>query len=163
MISNIAIFWFLVLRETLQFEKYECADFKYDDSFSKLQPINTQIKHFCPKFEIFLFCTKLCILTNSKVLISNITIAFFKSQLSNTYQRHWPPIWRVFCFSRTFAFWQIWGYWFQEIRNQCKKHCTLKNLRILISNMVIFFFKFPPKKAQIKHFQCKLWSFFLWQ
>ena len=39
-------------------KKSECVDFKYDDSFSKLQPINTQIMDFCPKFETFLFFAK---------------------------------------------------------------------------------------------------------
>ena len=36
----------LYLHETLYFDKAENADFKYDNSFSKVLPKNTQIRYF---------------------------------------------------------------------------------------------------------------------
>ena len=56
--------FFLVLHEALHIDKSESADFKYDNSFGKLL---TKGK-FGPNFKDFQFCTKLCILENSRLL-----------------------------------------------------------------------------------------------
>ena len=61
-------FWYL--------DKLEGADGKYDISFFKFQSENTQKGPFLSKFKNFYFCTKLCILINSRVLISNMGIIF---------------------------------------------------------------------------------------
>ena len=57
--------FFLVLNETLHFEKFEGFDFK-NGSLSKLQSESTQVR---PKFKAFSFCMKLCELVNLRVLV----------------------------------------------------------------------------------------------
>ena len=42
------------------FDKFEGADFKYDKSFQKFQPKNTEIRHFGPKLKDLYFHCKLC-------------------------------------------------------------------------------------------------------
>ena len=64
---------FLFLHKILQWDKFNSISFKYDIRFSKLLH-KTHI--FSPKFTNFQFCMKLCILTNSKVLILNMPIGF---------------------------------------------------------------------------------------
>ena len=39
----------------LMFDKFEGADFKYDKSFQKFQPKNTQINHLGPKLKDLYF------------------------------------------------------------------------------------------------------------
>ena len=73
---------FLFLHQTLQQGKFE--EFKYDNTIFKLYPKNMQIKHFCSQILRFLFCTKLCNLTNSRALISNMTMPF-----SNSARKYW--------------------------------------------------------------------------
>ena len=59
------------------FKKFKAAaGFKYDNNVLKLQPNTTQIRPFGPKFKDFYFFTKLCVLTNLRVFISNMTIVF---------------------------------------------------------------------------------------
>ena len=55
-------------------DKFESADLKYHNSFSKFWSKSTKIRHFWS--ESFLFYMKLCILSNSEMLISNMTIFF---------------------------------------------------------------------------------------
>ena len=117
---------FHFFHEFLQLDKFECADFKYDNIIFKFQPINTQNRHLGLKFKDLNFCTKFYNKTNSKTLISNMTIFFFKFQSKNTQVRHfwskipsrhfvqgifWPKF-RNFWFSRNFAIRQIWRCWF---------------------------------------------------
>ena len=41
------------MRKRLIFDKFEGADFKYDNSFLKFQPKNTQIRHFWSQIQAF--------------------------------------------------------------------------------------------------------------
>ena len=43
LVTNLGIF---VFRKILQLDKFEGADFKYDNTFFKFQSKNTQIRHF---------------------------------------------------------------------------------------------------------------------
>ena len=43
LVTNVGIF---VFRKILQLDKFEGADFKYDNTFFKFQSKNTQIRHF---------------------------------------------------------------------------------------------------------------------
>ena len=45
----------MFFREILQLDKFEGADFKYDNIVFKFQPQNTQIRHFWSKIYGFLF------------------------------------------------------------------------------------------------------------
>ena len=72
----VAIIALVVLLDFWYLDKLEGADFKYDISFFKFQSKNTQKEPFWSKFKNFYFCTKLCILINSRVLISNMAIIF---------------------------------------------------------------------------------------
>ena len=87
-------FWF----QNLQLEKFEGADFEYDNSFFKFQPKNTKIRHFCPKFKNFYIYTKLCSKTNSRTLISNMIIIFSNS--SQKYPSLVPNL-RIFILHQT--------------------------------------------------------------
>ena len=59
--------FFLFLHETLQFDEFGDADFKYDNSYLKLLPKNTQICHFSLKYnKNFCFCPKICIFKTFK-------------------------------------------------------------------------------------------------
>ena len=42
-------------RQNLQLDKFEGANFKYDNSFFKYQPKSTQIRHFWSEIQGFLF------------------------------------------------------------------------------------------------------------
>ena len=64
--------YFLFFRQILQLDKFEGADFKYDNSFLKLLLKNTQIRHFGPKFRYVLLFAKFCDQTNLRVLIFKI-------------------------------------------------------------------------------------------
>ena len=72
----VAVIAVAVLLEFWYLDKLESADFKYDISFFKFQSKNTQKRSFWSKFKNFYFCTKLCILINSSVLISNMATIF---------------------------------------------------------------------------------------
>ena len=74
MIPNLDSFIFL---SNLQLEKFEGADFKYDNNF--FSNCSTKIPKqgiFGPKFKDFYFCTKPWNKTNSRMLIWNMTIIF---------------------------------------------------------------------------------------
>ena len=81
----IAVIVIVVLLGFWYLDKLEGADFKYDISFFKFQSKNTQKRSFWSKFKNFYFCTKLCILINSRVLISNMATTFqsYSPQLCN--------------------------------------------------------------------------------
>ena len=72
-------------------------------------------------FKNFYFCTKLCILTNSRELISNISIAFQtcspKCQIRHFCSKFFLLFCLFFlcffCFEQLFEFWQIRRYCFQ--------------------------------------------------
>ena len=82
LITNLRIFIFVK-----NFALWQSADFKCGNSFSKLQPANTQIKQFWSKLEASLFCTKLCLMANLSVNFRN---------LKNTFVRHFLSwIWKV--------------------------------------------------------------------
>ena len=57
--KNISHTKYLAKYSKLQLDKFESADFKYDNSFSKLLPKTSKRGNFGPKFRNF-FWTKLC-------------------------------------------------------------------------------------------------------
>ena len=81
---QISHFWsqtqaFQFFSKILQLDKFEGADFKYDNSFFKFQPKSTQIRQFSSQIQTFWgVFVKFCHQTNSRVLISNMTIQFFQ-------------------------------------------------------------------------------------
>ena len=61
--------------------------------FSNSSPEILELCILGPRLKEFYFCTKLCYKTNSRVLIANMAIFFFKFQLKNTQIRHfWSQI-----------------------------------------------------------------------
>ena len=137
LVKNTQIQAFFI-HKTLQLDKVESIDFKYDNSFLIFQPKNTQTRHFWSQNQAF-FPTKFCYQTNSRVLISNMTILFLnsspkipKSGISSSKFRH-------FCFFINF--------------------CKQTNMRGLISNMTIVSLQFLPKISQIRHFWSKIPKF----
>ena len=58
--TQIRHFWsqiqaFLFFREILQLDKFEGADFKYDNIVFKFQPKNTKMRHIWSQIQAFLF------------------------------------------------------------------------------------------------------------
>ena len=72
--SSKFIFFFFC--KILQLDKVEGADFKYDNSFFKFQPKNTQISYLWSQIEAFLFFHK--ILQLDKFEGADMTAAFLK-------------------------------------------------------------------------------------
>ena len=63
--------------KALQLDKFEGGDLKFDNSFLKFLPKNTQIRRFFLKLRHFCFFKKFCNLTNLTVLFQ-IWQRFFK-------------------------------------------------------------------------------------
>ena len=140
-LSQIHAFFFF--REIYQIDKFEGTDFKYHNKFLKFQPKNTQdgifgtkSKHFC-----FFFCfAEFGNQTNSRVLISNMTISFSKSS---------PKIPESGILGTKFKHFRFFVKFYKD-----------KNLRVLISNMIIVRFsnscqKIPKQgifNPKIRHF-----------
>ena len=80
-----------------------------------------------PNLDIFVSIPKLCNYTNSRVLISNMTIVVSNSSPKITKQGFFGP---KFCFF--FFFEKFWSY---------------TNSRVMISNMTIAFFKILAQKC----------------
>ena len=102
--------------------------------------LGLRFRHFC----VFV---KFCNQTNSRVLISNLTIVLLKFLPKNTQIRHsWSKIPKNGIFSPKFG-----HFCFSA------KFCNQINSRVLISNMtIVFFFKFLPKNSKIRHFWSKI-------
>ena len=81
------IYGVLFLHQTLQQDKFEQADFKYDNSIFKFQHKNMQIRHFWSQIQAFLLFHEILQLDKFGVLISNMTILFSNSS-PNTEVRH---------------------------------------------------------------------------
>ena len=66
--------------EILQLDKFEDADFKYDNSFWKFQAKKIAKQAFLvPNLDLFVSFPKFCNYTNSRVLISNMTVVVSNS------------------------------------------------------------------------------------
>ena len=89
------------------------------------QPKNIQIRLFRSQIWIFLFHMSFCILTNLRVLISNITIVFSAFSPKNLKWDILDPKFEVILF--------------------CTYFKILTNSRELISNMAIMFSNFSPR------------------
>ena len=88
---------------------------------------------------IVFFLAKFCSQKNSRVLISNMTIVFFKFQLKNTQIRHFCPQIQTFLF-------------FCEILKLAK----LEGADFKCDNS---FLKFQLKNTQIKYIWSQIWTF----
>ena len=64
------------MSQKINFDKTEAADFKYDNSFSKFQPKDTQTRYFWFQISEFLFLHQSLRLNKFESVISNITIIF---------------------------------------------------------------------------------------
>ena len=164
----------------LVFDKFEGADFKYDNSFLKFQSKNTQIRHFWSQIQVFLFLfAKFSNQTNLRVpkkafLIKNTQIRHFWSQIQaflffreilqldkcegvdfkyyNVAFKSQPKIPKSGVFGPKF-----WHFCFSV------KFFKQTNLRVLISNMTQFFKnscpKIPKKVFLVKNTQIRyFWS-----
>ena len=73
--------YFYFFHENLELKKIQNSDFKYNNIIFNFQSKNTQIRHFSSQIQEFLFCTKLCTQTNSRALVTNMTMYFSNSSL----------------------------------------------------------------------------------
>ena len=136
------------------FDKVEGADFKYGNRFLSMEklPSNKYPKtHFCS-------CTKFCNYTNSLVLISNMTIVFYKYdnsfsklQSKNTQIRHFWFQFLAFSFlHETLQLGKFEGTDFKYDKFRrfhfCRRHCHQTESRTsLISKLTIAFRSCTPK------------------
>ena len=61
-----------------EIDKFEAVDFKYDNKFLKILALKYPNKAFLfPELDIFVFLSKFCNETKSRVVISNIRIVIF--------------------------------------------------------------------------------------
>ena len=119
--------------QNFQLDKFEGADFKYDNIFLKFLPKNTQIRYFW---------SQVCNQTNSRVLISNMTMLFSNSSPKIPKSRIFGPRFKDFQF--------------------CVKLGNKINSRTLIPNRTIFFHmpveKYPNKAFLIPNLGIFLFS-----
>ena len=108
------------MHETLLFNSFESVDFKYSNSFSKLQPKNTKIGNFWFQIQSF-FVHKILYLDKFVGAGVKYDKRFFKFQLKSIKIKDFGVNVKAFSF--------------------LMKLCNLKNSRVLISNMTIAFFK----------------------
>ena len=97
--------------------------------------------HFGLKCRTFHFCQKICFLTKSNVLTSNITISFFVFYPKILKQGLLGPKVTVFCFAWNFQFQKIWQCWFQKWQYSFKIPAQNYSTKVrLIANLIFFFF-----------------------
>ena len=82
----------------LHLDKFEVADFEYDNIISNFSPKIPKSSIFGPKFKGFYFCNKLWNKTNSRTLISNMTTVFSKSSPKICKSSIFGPKFSHFCF-----------------------------------------------------------------
>ena len=116
-------------------------------------------------FRIFIFAPNLT-KTNSRELISNMTIYFF-TQIRYFWSKYpnkpfFVPNLGIFVFSRNFVVRQIWGCWFQTWQKFFKT-LAQKYLRkaFLVSNLAIFIISQNFAIRQIRRCCFKIWQMFL--
>ena len=84
---------FSLFQDILQLDKFEGADFKFDNIFFQIPAQKYPNHTFLVQNLDFFFLRKICNQTNLRVLISNMTIVFSNLQPKNTKIRHfWPDI-----------------------------------------------------------------------
>ena len=83
----------LFLRKILQLDKFEGANFRYENSFLKFQPENTQIRHFWSKMQAFSLFHEILQLGKSEGADSKYDNIIFKFQPKTTQVRlFWSQI-----------------------------------------------------------------------
>ena len=126
---EISHFWsqlqpFLLFCEILKLDKFEGADFKYDNSFFKFQPKNIQIRHFWSQIQVYLFFHKILQLNKFEGADFKYDNSIFKNLarkypnktflVKNIQIRHfWSKIQAFLFFPRNFAIRQVRGCSFQ--------------------------------------------------
>ena len=101
-------------RKILQFLKFEAANFKYENSYLKFYPINTQIRHIWSQIYALLFSFKVLQFDkfeSADFKYENSYLKFYQKNIEITHS--WSQIYAVSYFLQNFAVWQIWGRWFQ--------------------------------------------------
>ena len=93
MVPNLGVFIFFC--EVLQLDKFEGADFKYDNSFSKFNPKNTQIRYFRYQISAFSFFHEMLQLDKFEGADFKYDNSSLKFEPKNTQMRH-------FCFFTKF-------------------------------------------------------------
>ena len=123
---------FCFFRKTLELEKFQGADFKYDNSFSNFYPENTEIRHFWGRIETKKFFRKI-------LHFIKFDVSYFKSH--NSFSKFEPkgtpnkalliPGLGIFVSSPNFTKRQIWASSFKYDDS---------------------FLKFYPQNTQTRHF-----------
>ena len=102
MAPNVRIFTFAL---TLQQDKFNDADFKYDNSPFKFQHKNMQIRDFVPNLDILV--REILQLDKFGVLVSKMTIVFSNSTPKTRKSGIFGPKFKDFYFAPYFAIRQI--------------------------------------------------------
>ena len=125
---------------------------------------------FGPKFSHFHYFMKFCSQTISRMLISIITIVFFKFYPKNTQIQTFLFFCEIlqldkfehvhFKYDNSFFKFQSERHFLSQIQAFCffAKFCNQTSLTVL-SNITIVFLKFQPKSTQMRHFWSQIQAF----
>ena len=118
------------------FDKFQGADFKHDNSFLKLYSKNTQLRFFF-------------------VFLQNLQLDKFKGadfKYDNSFFKNFSPKipkYVIFCSKfKDFHF--------------CSNICNKANLRVLISNMTVFF-QNSSQNTQLRHYWFQILKIFIFE
>ena len=132
---------FFVLTETLQFHKFVSADFRFENKFKIAAQKYPNRTILVSNLKVILLYMKLCILQNSRVLISNMSNVLFL----NFTLKHPKKITLIPGLKDFF----------------CTKLCNFWHSSVLISNIAIVLSrKFQPEIIQIYCSQWKISPFY---
>ena len=134
------IYAFSLFHKILQIDRFEGADFKYDNSFLKFLPKNTQIRHFWSQIQAFSLFHKI-------LRLDKFEGADFKCDNSSykILAQKYPN--KAFLIPNLGIFISL------------QKNCNQKISRVLISNMTIVLIKFWPRNTQARHLQSQIQAF----
>ena len=171
----------MFLHKILQLDKFEGADYKYDNILFKFQSKNTQIRRFSPKIKSFHFFTKFRIWQvwgcwyqiwqySFQILAQKYrNKAFLVPNLGN-----FILPWNFGIRKIQGCWFQIWQYYYQiPVQKYPNQAILVPNLRILFLHQTSQedkfedadfkynknIFKFQPKNMQIRHFSTQILAF----
>ena len=114
----------------IKLDKFEGADFKYDNIICKSQCKNTEVTHFWSQIWRFLFLHQLYNKTNSRTQISNMNIVISNSSLKIRKSVIFGP----------------------KFRHSCSRNFEIRQSRVVGFKYDNSIFKFHPKNMQIRYF-----------
>ena len=132
----------------MPFDKFESADFKFDNSFLKMpSKTHTNRTFLVPNLRLFCFCAKISNLTNSRMVISNIKIVFLKMPPKHIHIKHLCYQRRILGTFKVFLF--------------LHKNLQFGKFEVSDFRYEDGLLKLHPRNTQIMHFWSQIWTVFV--